>query len=595
MAEIGSLAPVTSPNRPQPHVCKEEEEEAPVDQQLWNQEVKSSMKQEDPELPHLKEEPEELLTGPEGEQLVLKQETDVVMVDPAHEENDQSDVQTLYMKAEDGAAETESVASMPVIISVVGAADIDLLISNSSHVSASHDEGGGTSRRDAEIEQQFQIQGNNNTNRPQPHVCKEEEEEAPADQQLWNQEVKSSMKQEDPELPHLKEEPEELLTGPEGEQLVLKQETDVVMVDPAHEENDQSDVQTLYMKAEDGAAETESVVSMPVIISVVGAADIDLLISNSSHVSASHDEGGGTSRRDAEIEQQFQIQGNNNTSKKSHVCSVCNMGYKKKSSLRVHMRIHTDEKPYECKTCGKHFRAKSHLIDHMRIHTDEKPFDCKTCGKQFIQKSNLNVHMRIHTGEKPYECKTCGKHCRVKSTLIHHMRVHTGEKPYECKTCGELFRQKSHLIGHMRIHTDEKPFDCKTCGKQFIQKSKLNVHMRIHTGEKPYECKTCGKHFRVKSTLIHHMSIHTGEKPYECKTCGELFRQKSHLIGHMRIHTGEKPYECKTCGKHFREKSALIHHMRIHTGEKPYECKTCGKQFIRKSHLNVHMRIHTDG
>ncbi|XP_068610806.1 zinc finger protein 1 homolog [Brachionichthys hirsutus] len=377
--------------------------------------------------------------------------------------------------------------------------------------------------------------------RPQRHVCKEEEEEeeeVPADQQLWNQEVKSSMKQEDPELPHLKEELEELLTSQEGEQLVLKEETNVVMLTPAHEKNDRSEDQTLYMKNENGAAETESVVNMPIIISVVGAADIDLLISNSYHVSVSHDEGGETSRKDVEIEPQFQSQGRNNASKKPYVCTLCNKGYTTRKSRKVHMRIHTGEKPFDCKTCGKQFIQKSDLKKHMRIHTGEgeKPYECKTCGKQFIQKSDLNVHMRIHTGEKPFDCKTCGKQFIKKSNLNVHMRIHTGEKPFDCKTCGKQFIKKSDLNVHMRIHTGEKPFDCKTCGKQFIQKSNLNVHMRIHTGEKPYECKTCGKHFREKSHFIRHMRIHTGEKPYECKTCGKDLKENSNMKVHMRIH-----------------------------------------------------------
>ncbi|XP_068616230.1 uncharacterized protein [Brachionichthys hirsutus] len=523
-------------DRPQPHVCKEEEVEAPVDQQLWNQEVKSSIKQEDPELPHPKEEPEELLTSPEGEPLVLKQETHVVTVDPTHEENDQSDVQTLCMKAEDGAAQTESAVSMPVIISVVGAADFDLLISNSSHVSASHDERGGTSRQDGEIEQQFQTQGNDNTNRPQPHVCKEEEVEAPVDQQLWNQEVKSSIKQEDPELPHPKEEPEELLTSPEGEPLVLKQETHVVTVDPTHEENDQSDVQTLCMKAEDGAAQTESAVSMPVIISVVGAADFDLLISNSSHVSASHDERGGTSRQDGEIEQQFQTQGNDNTSKKSFVCGVCSKCHTNNSSLKVHMRVHTGEKPFICEACGKAFTQNGSLKTHMRIHTGDEPFICKTCGKAFTQNQHLKTHMRIHTGVKPYICKTCGKAFSESGSLKSHMRIHTGVKPYICKTCGKAFSENGSLKSHMRIHTGDEPFICKTCGKAFTRNHNMKSHMRIHTGVKPYICKTCGKAFTQNKNLKSHMRIHTGVKPYICKTCGKAFAHPQSLTFHMRSH-----------------------------------------------------------
>ncbi|XP_068179176.1 dnaJ homolog subfamily C member 2-like [Antennarius striatus] len=153
--------------------------------------------------------------------------------------------------------------------------------------------------------------------RPQHHVCKEEEVEVPADQQLWNQEVKSSVDQEEPEVLRLKKEPEELHSSQEGEQLVLKQETDAVTLTPTHKENDHNEDEILYMKAEDGAAQTESIDNLPVISSVVGAANIDLLISNGSHMSVSHDERGETRRKDAEVESQFQSR---RTSKTSHSC-----------------------------------------------------------------------------------------------------------------------------------------------------------------------------------------------------------------------------------------------------------------------------------
>ncbi|XP_070760173.1 uncharacterized protein [Enoplosus armatus] len=74
---------------------------------------------------------------------------------------------------------------------------------------------------------------------PQQHACKEEE--VLADQQLCIQERNSSLDQEDPEPPQMKEEQEELCTSQEGEQLVLKQETDTFMLTPTYEESDTSE------------------------------------------------------------------------------------------------------------------------------------------------------------------------------------------------------------------------------------------------------------------------------------------------------------------------------------------------------------------
>uniref|UniRef100_A0A671VH51 C2H2-type domain-containing protein n=1 Tax=Sparus aurata TaxID=8175 RepID=A0A671VH51_SPAAU len=324
---------------------------------------------------------------------------------------------------------------------------------------------------------------------PQQHVCKEEE--VLADQQLCNQERNSSLDQKDPEPPEIKEEQEELCTSREGEQLVLKVETDTVMLTPAYEESDHSEAEP--------------------------TSDHQLL-SNNSH-KRSH----------------------RSKSEKPYSCNTCGKTFSDSFGLKVHMRTHTGEKPYSCQICGKAFMHDSNLTAHMRIHTGEKPYSCNTCGKTFSDSFGLKVHMRTHTGEKPYSCQTCGKAFNIKSNLTVHMRTHTDEKPFTCQICGRSFYQTSNLIRHMRTHTDEKPFTCKTCGKSFNQASSLTAHMRTHTGEKPFTCKTCGKTFNHTSNLIRHMRTHTGEKPFTCKTCGKNFNQTSNLTAHMRTHTGEKP------------------------------------------------------
>ncbi|XP_029285581.1 zinc finger protein 420-like [Cottoperca gobio] len=302
---------------------------------------------------------------------------------------------------------------------------------------------------------------------PQQHVCKEEE--VLSDQQLCIQERNSSLDQEDPEPPQIKEEQEELCTSQEGEPLVLKQETDTFMLTPTDEESDHQ------------------------------------LLSHNSHVAESQDQKGGKhgdsgSTRNAEPNQQ------------SHK----NIKHHKSTSLSnnvdnpMHCDTHTGKKPLKCDTCGKDFQTKSKLESHLRIHTGEKPFACKTCGKAFRNNSHLKDHMKIHTGEKPFACKTCGKVFRINSKLVIHMRTHTGERPYSCKTCGKGFTQKSTLNYHIRIHTGEKPFACKTCGRAFRNNGHLKDHMRIHKGEKPYSCNTCGKRFTQKSTLTSHQTrIHT--------------------------------------------------------------------------------------
>ncbi|KAM9331776.1 uncharacterized protein KZ484_017030 [Pholidichthys leucotaenia] len=99
-----SRIPTMEPNRsdfPQDD-CKEEGVQA--DQQLWNQERNSFVKQEEPEPPeikeeweereplHIKEEEEEFCFSQQGEPLVVKVEDNTFMVPPVYEENSHSEV-----------------------------------------------------------------------------------------------------------------------------------------------------------------------------------------------------------------------------------------------------------------------------------------------------------------------------------------------------------------------------------------------------------------------------------------------------------------------------------------------------------------------
>ncbi|XP_028433261.1 probable serine/threonine-protein kinase mps1 isoform X5 [Perca flavescens] len=197
----------TQTELPQQHVCKEEE--VLSDQQLCIQERNSSLDQEDPESPQINEDQEELCTSQEGEQLVLKQETDTFMLAPTYEERDHSKGQTLNFNPDDdtlSAAEKESVANMPVLTSVVSEANSDhQLLSPNSHEAESQDQkgdkhGDSGSTRNTEPEPKkrrrksrshsnnvdntnvSEIHPNTQTELPQQHVCKEEE--VLSDQQL---------------------------------------------------------------------------------------------------------------------------------------------------------------------------------------------------------------------------------------------------------------------------------------------------------------------------------------------------------------------------------------------------------------------------
>ncbi|XP_032373091.1 uncharacterized protein LOC116690319 isoform X4 [Etheostoma spectabile] len=126
----------------QPSVCNEEEVLADQ-QQLCIQERNSSLDQEEPEPPQIKEEQEDLCVSQEGEQLVLNQETDAITLTPTYEESDHSEGQTMGFSIYETpvAVEEKPLNHIWDKSSVVSEANSDhQLISHSSHDAESQDQ-----------------------------------------------------------------------------------------------------------------------------------------------------------------------------------------------------------------------------------------------------------------------------------------------------------------------------------------------------------------------------------------------------------------------------------------------------------------------
>ncbi|XP_068589189.1 zinc finger protein 260-like [Cebidichthys violaceus] len=384
-------------------------------------------------------------------------------------------------------------------------------------------------------------------------------EEVPSEQQEWS----SSLDQEDPEPPHIKEDQEELWTSQEGEQLQgLEEEFSFTPVKSEDDEEKPQSSQLHQRQTEQMETEADG--------EDFGGPEPDRNSDPDRHPEPETDDKTGDPSEpetDNSDEPQSGLNSLNND-KVSVSGSICSAG----------------EKPFGCSECGKRFVNKKNVKNHMITHTGEKPFSCSECGKRFGARKNLKMHLRCHAGEKPFSCSVCNKSFVQRGYFKSHMRIHTGEKPFSCLVCDRRFTWSIQLKRHKRDHHHQSSQLHQTLteeNREAEPQSVLNslnndevsvIDSRCSAGEKPFHCSECGKRFGAKKILKRHMIIHELGKRFICSFCKKTFAQRTNLQVHIRNHTGEKPFSCSLCDKAFIGRGHLKKHMESHPGEKPFCC-----------------------
>ncbi|XP_070850288.1 zinc finger protein 260-like [Chaetodon trifascialis] len=592
------LKPEVRLHRADVQLLSASQEEDPPEQQEWS----PSLDQEDPaELPHIKEEQEELWTSQEGERLPGPEEADItkstfppVPVKSEEEDEEKPHSSQLHLRhTEDMKTEGDG--------EDCGGPEPSRSSDPDRHLEPdTDDETSQSSEPETDDSCDWE-----ETREPRSDVqlLLASQEEDPPEQQEWS----PSLDQEDPaELPHIKEEQEELWTSQEGERLPGPEEADITMstfppvpVKSEEEDEEKPHCSQLHQRhTEDMKTEGDG--------EDCGGPEPSRSSDPDRHLEPDTDD---ETSRSSEPETDDSCDWEETREPRSGLKPLqnnevpvsdvkCNTGQTSVSSSECassfdHSGVQAGEKPFSCSVCGKRYQQKSSLTSHMRLHSEGKYFSCSVCEKTFPQRGMFMRHMRIHTGEKPFSCSVCGLRFRQKAHLSGHSTVHTGHKPFSCSVCGKRFAQKHNLMRHSTVHSGDKPFSCSICGKRFELKGSLTKHMRLHSIGKRFSCSVCEKTFYWRRNVVTHMRIHTGEKPFSCSVCGLRFRLKDHLRQHSTVHTGEKPFSCSVCKESFKFRSSLSHHMSKHIGEKPFSCFVCGERFQQKAILRRHLTVHT--
>ncbi|XP_028440253.1 zinc finger and SCAN domain-containing protein 2-like [Perca flavescens] len=289
--------------------------------------------------------------------------------------------------------------------------------------------------------------------------------EVPSEQQEWS----SSLDQEDPEPPNIKE---ELWTSQERDELQGLEEADNKILFPLKSEEDDGEKtqssQLYESQTEENreAERTEADGDEWRGLEPARYSDPDSPLQPATHDKTSDssepetDDSGDWEETREPQSGLNSLQNNEepgsdvecNTGKTSVSSSGCAGSFDHEEHLQKPTGVQKKRKPYCCSVCGKGYTRKKALCSHMRLHSEGKGFPCSVCKAIFKTPSNLTIHMRIHTGEKPFSCSVCGKRFAQKGCLKPHMNVHTRDKPFSCSVCGKGFSLNKTLTTHMRLH-----------------------------------------------------------------------------------------------------------------------------------------------
>ncbi|XP_044192022.1 oocyte zinc finger protein XlCOF6-like isoform X3 [Thunnus albacares] len=338
----------------------------------------------------------------------------------------------------------------------------------------------------------------------------ESKEEVPPEQQGRS----SSLHQEDPEPPHIKEEQEELLTNQEGEQL-----QGLVGVDIPS-----SPVSMKSLKHTEWNREAEPVASSSSEQMETEAdgedcggpeparnshlyrhlqPDTDDKILNSSETDVS--DGEWTETREPQIWSDLNSLKNKeiflndmkfNTGNNSFICSQCDKKFDSDESLQRHVTLsqHTGMTSFSCPLCNETFTHKIYLTIHMGDHAEEKQFSCHICEKRFTWRIQLRRHKCVGKSSQLNGGET--KPVR-NSVRISELRCGDGQNlfsSFSCPECKKNFATFHALKRHERAHS-EKKLSCPFCDKAIFCRSHLIPHIAMHTGERPYSCRYCYRSF----------------------------------------------------------------------------------------------------
>jgi uncharacterized C2H2 Zn-finger protein len=152
------------------------------------------------------------------------------------------------------------------------------------------------------------------------------------------------------------------------------------------------------------------------------------------------------------LQQNFWTQSDQQIQQEAEVwlCDICNRSFSTKQILQRHrIALHDHNKDFKCDQCDMWFSSSNNheLIKHVNeVHNGFKKFICDfhSCNKEFSRRDALKRHRQTHESQKAKV---------MKPLTPTKTPSEAGVLPtYSCFDCGMNFRYQTSLILHLKTH-----------------------------------------------------------------------------------------------------------------------------------------------
>ena len=218
-------------------------------------------------------------------------------------------------------------------------------------------------------------------------------------------------------------------------------------------------------------------------------------------------------------------------------CNLCQVNFKRKSSLYHHGRTVHGSEIYKCSNCGYTARRENTLRCHQKKHhQNDKESNHETESvtehlRMYINSDNESVEKQKPSRESGfYKCSFCPFITDCEDDIEQHMN----DLPIDTSMTELLTPCQQRWLNQIK-RTVTSLYKCNICSFQTVQKRTFNRHKQTaHVKKRTFSCESCSMAFTNIRHLWYHCKVVHGPKIYKCHHCDYTTNRKYNLDKHQK-------------------------------------------------------------